>query len=101
MDFYPTFDSARDVASRPDTELYGLRGLLSVKYLFDNPSDDENPLMNTANTKMPGFKYLDTGNGVNIYENQYCMYLWALCTMTLFQVKNLRIFLQTTEIKHL
>ena len=71
MDFYPTFDSARDVASRPDTELYGLRGLLSVKYLFDNPSDDENFIDEDGNTKMPGFKYLDTRNGVNIYENQY------------------------------
>lgn len=71
MDFYPTFDSARDVASRPDTELYGLRGLLSVKYLFDNPSDNENFIDEDGNTKMPGFKYLDTRNGVNIYENQY------------------------------
>lgn len=71
MDFYPTFDSARDVASRPDTELYGLRGLLSVKYLFDNPSDDENFIDEDGNTKMPGFKYLNTRNGVNIYENQY------------------------------
>lgn len=71
MDFYPTFDSDRDVASHPDTNLYGLRGVLSVKYLFDNPADADDFIDDDGNTKMPGFQYIDTRNGVNIYENKY------------------------------
>lgn len=71
MDFYPTFDSARDVASRPDENLYGLRGLLSVKYLFDNPDDDSSFIDKDGKTKIPGFYYTDTKCGVNIYENKY------------------------------
>ena len=69
MDFYPTFESARDVASRPSTDLYPLRSLLSVKYLFDDPTDDDNFYSNKK-SKMPGWKYYDTRNGVNIYENK-------------------------------
>ena len=34
MDFYNTIGCERDVASRPETKLYGIRGLLSVKYLL-------------------------------------------------------------------
>ena len=70
MDFYPTFESARDVASRPSTELYPLRSLLSVKYLFDDPTDEEN-FAPKGETEMVGWEYYDTGNGVNIYENKY------------------------------
>ncbi len=70
MDFYPTFDTARDVASRPDTNLFALRSLLSVKYLFDDPTDDANFYQNEK-YKMPGWIYLDSSNGVNIYENKY------------------------------
>lgn len=70
MDFYPTFEEARDVASRPTTEIYPIRSLLSVKYLFDDPTDDEE-FFTDNEPKMPGWEYYNTGNGVNIYENKY------------------------------
>lgn len=67
MDFYNSTGVQRDVGSRPSTDLYGLRALLSVKYLFRRSDgavqDDEQP--------MPGFTYLSTENGFDIYENGY------------------------------
>lgn len=72
MDFYNTIGSVRDVASRPETEYYGVRGLLSVKYLFDAP-DDGADFVNaeTGDMLMPGYKYIDTQNGFDVYENEY------------------------------
>lgn len=69
MDFYNTCGVKRDVGSRPSTEFYGLRGLLSVKYLFKE-ADDENPPEETSDL-MPGYNYIATENGFDIYENQY------------------------------
>jgi hypothetical protein len=69
MDFYPEFGCSRDVASRPDVGLYGLRSLLSVKYLFDDPTDGDD-FDSGSETLMPYWKYYATENGVNIYENQ-------------------------------
>ncbi len=73
MDFYNSIGSVRDVASRPECEYYGVRGLLSVKYLFDCASDgdDFSQELDFKNTKMPGYKYIDTQNGFDIYENEY------------------------------
>lgn len=72
MDFYNTVGSVRDVASRPESEYYALRGLLSVKYLFDQ-CDDSLDFINadTGDMMMPGFKYIDTQNGFDIYENEH------------------------------
>lgn len=71
MDFYNTIGSVRDVASRPEVEYYGIRGLLSVKYLFDE-SNDGNPFINEDGGKlMPGYKYIATRNGFDIYENTH------------------------------
>lgn len=72
MDFYNTIGSVRDVASRPETKYYGLRGVLSVKYLFDTP-DDGADFVNaeTGDMLMPGYKYIDTQNGFDIYENEH------------------------------
>ena len=65
MEFYRRLGMERDVASRPETRLYGLRGLLSVKYLFAvNGSEYEKD-----NDKLPGFDYLRSENGCEIYEN--------------------------------
>lgn len=72
MDFYNTIGSVRDVASRPETEYYGVRGLLSVKYLFDAADDGVDFVSeDTGDMLMPGYKYLDTQNGFDIYENEY------------------------------
>ncbi len=72
MQFYKKIGITRDVASRPDTEHYGLRGLLSCKYLFDVLADDKNyPFMNDeGKTKMPEWKYLKTVNGCRVFENK-------------------------------
>lgn len=72
MDFYNTIGVQRDVASRPDTSHYALRGLTSVKWLFDESSDndffagEEND-----EPKMPGWIYHGYGNGFDIWENEY------------------------------
>ena len=73
MDFYTSIGQTRDVASRIDTDIYALRGLLSVRYYFDQLSDEE---LNGANNpseymeNLEGFRYVDTQNGFNIYENE-------------------------------
>lgn len=75
MDFYASLDITRDVASRPETDNYGVRGLLSCKYLFDaeyNNDDEEYSFLDEdKNTKMPGWNYLKTVNGCKVYENKY------------------------------
>ncbi len=70
MDFYPKLDITRDVASRPEVDSYALRSLLSVKYLFDDPSDQNN-FYNNEKYQMPGWEYLDNRNGVEIFQNKY------------------------------
>ena len=69
MEFYNTCGVKRDVGSRPSTEFYGLRGLLSVKYLFTEANEEKPPA--EATDLMPGYSYIATENGFDIYENQY------------------------------
>ena len=35
MEFYPSIGVTRDVGSRPETDVYGLRALTSTRWLFD------------------------------------------------------------------
>ncbi|MBR1423770.1 MAG: YfhO family protein [Ruminococcus sp.] len=76
MDFYTTLGQTRDVASRMEPKLYPLRGLFSVKYYFKElPEDQRNgeKPVSTPQTisQLKGFKFVDTQNGFNIYENRY------------------------------
>ena len=79
MEFYPTIGVSRSVGSRPDTTHYALRGLTSVRWLFDYDNEDggapgksETAFFETnGKTKMPGWKYYDTQNHFRIYENEY------------------------------
>lgn len=65
MNFYNETGVERDVGSRPQKDLYGLRAFLSVKYLFaEHEEGVDNP-----DTLMPGFRYLGTGNGFDFFEN--------------------------------
>ena len=72
MEFYPTIGVQRDVGSRPDTDVYGLRGLTSCRWLFDpipmggnfGGADGQTP-------EMPGWTYYADQNGFHIWENQY------------------------------
>ena len=73
MQFYEALGMTRDVASRPDTNMYGIRSLLSCKYLFDYMGDDTD-ISNSfteknGKTKMPYWKFLKAENGFRIYEN--------------------------------
>lgn len=61
MNFYNAVGMTRDVASRPDTSLAGLRPFLSVKYLFDQS--------NLSSINMPGWKYVGTQLGFKQWEN--------------------------------
>ena len=74
MDFYEELGITRDVASRPECDSYGIRGLLSCKYLFDMEYDDEYEdsrfIDENGRTEMPGWKYLKTVNGCKVYENE-------------------------------
>ncbi len=67
MEFYDSIGITRDVASRAEPKHYTLRSLFSVKYYFERVEDidPEKPF------EMPGFTYLKTENGFNIYENEY------------------------------
>ena len=69
MDFYEFIGEKRDVASRPDTDLYSIRSLLSVKYLINQQGEDkfENE---SGSTEMPGYEFVDSHNGFDIYENK-------------------------------
>ncbi|MDD5953560.1 MAG: YfhO family protein [Oscillospiraceae bacterium] len=71
MEFYPTVGVKRDVASRPDTDCYGIRSLLSCKYLFDYENDSNDFVEQDGETRMPGWVYYDTQNGYKIFENEY------------------------------
>ena len=69
--FYEYIGVERSVASRPDTDYYALRGLLSVKYLL-NRKDGENFVdPETNQSAMYGYTYLKTESGYYIYENDY------------------------------
>lgn len=75
MKFYDAMGITRDVASRPDTNAYGLRAFLSCKYLFDYRADGksgtkESFINKDGSTKMPCWKYKETDNGFDIYENE-------------------------------
>ena len=74
IDFYTSVGVQRGVGSRPETEHYAIRSLLSVKYLFDNAdkgsfSLDHADQPSTADPKMPGWSYLKTEAGYNIWQN--------------------------------
>lgn len=73
MDYYDFIGVQRDVASRPDTTHYGVRGLTSVRWLFDDESDDEkfSSDYSEENAQMPGWIFYGTANGFDIWENEY------------------------------
>lgn len=71
MDFYKAIGVQRDVASRPGTDVYALRGLTSVKWLFDDDHDDTYFAgENNSEPLMPGFLYHGNANGFDIWENE-------------------------------
>ncbi len=71
MEFYKSADVERSVASRPETDVYGLRSLLSVKYLFDYSKDKKKFRTSSKSMQMPGWKYLMKKADYLVYENKY------------------------------
>ncbi len=69
MEFYEFIDVNRDVASRPDTDRYAIRPLLSVKYLIQQEKE-ESFLDKSGNTRMPGYEYVHNASGFEVYENK-------------------------------
>ncbi len=63
MDFYPTVGVKRDVSSKPQAELYQLRSLLSVRWLFIEQNEKEQ-------SPMPGYRFYGRQMGYNVYENE-------------------------------
>ncbi|SDB08334.1 Uncharacterized membrane protein YfhO [Ruminococcaceae bacterium FB2012] len=75
MDFYTSIGQTRDVASRMETKLYALRGLLSVKYYFKEYSDKElkgesEPHASEVISDMPEFEYVGDQNKFYVYKNK-------------------------------
>lgn len=66
MEFYDSIGIQRDVASRPETENYTLRGLLSVKYYY-NAIEEGNE--HDIPAELPGFEYVSQNEYFEIYEN--------------------------------
>lgn len=71
MEFYPSIGVTRDVGSRPETDVYGLRSFTSTRWLFDYKFDGESFTDEDNRTAMPGWSYYDTQNGYDIWENEY------------------------------
>ena len=72
MEFYESIGVTRDVASRPDTSHYTLRGLTSVHWLFDDDHDSSYFAgEESTDPSMPGWVYYGNANGFDIWENQY------------------------------
>lgn len=68
-DFYDFVGEERVVASRPTSDNYALRSLLSVKYLL-NRADGESFVNDEGETIMPDYEYIKTENDYYIYENK-------------------------------
>lgn len=64
MEFYESIGVDRNVASRPEPSVYGVRALTSVKYLFCRTDKTEQP-------QIPGFEKIGVQNNHNVYENKY------------------------------
>lgn len=71
MEFYNYSGVTRDVGSRPDVSVYGLRGLLSVHWLFDYVEDTHSFETANGEMEMPGYEYYGRINGYSVYENKY------------------------------
>lgn len=69
MNFYPNVDITRDVASRPDTTHYTLRGLFSVKYYYQRKDAGDAEEIDIP-SELTGFEYVGENEYFDIYENK-------------------------------
>lgn len=73
MMFFHGIGYNRTTLSNWATSYYGMRSFFSVKYLFNQEDNSLNFKKDDGEYLMPGWKYIDTQNGYNIYENEYCV----------------------------
>ncbi|NLW78983.1 MAG: YfhO family protein [Ruminococcaceae bacterium] len=66
MEFYPMVGVKRDVSSKPETEHYALRGLLSVQYTL-MPPEKEDDFLSAAGTD--GWSFWKTEGPYTVYTN--------------------------------
>jgi hypothetical protein len=79
MEFYQSVGVSRTVGSRPDSNHYALRSLLSTRWLFDyTPATDDVQLyqkngdfVESDVAAMPGWSYYGSQDGYAIYQNDY------------------------------
>ncbi len=67
-EFYEYVGEERGVGSRPTTDSFAIRSLLSCKYLLNRNGGDDFEV--DGETKMPGWSYYDYQCGYNIYNNE-------------------------------
>lgn len=65
FDYYDFVDVERSVGSRPEMSKYQIRPLLAVHYLIDYTGDSNS----FSSQSIPGYKYIETQNSYDIYEN--------------------------------
>lgn len=70
FEFYEYVGVERVVASRPETENFALRPLLSVKYLLNSRHVESFEYEELGETKMEGYTYLTTENDYYVYKNE-------------------------------
>lgn len=70
MEFYDSIGVERSVASRPETDYFAIRPLLSVKYLVNRIDGDDFVNVETKEPAMYGYNYIGTQSGYYIYENE-------------------------------
>ncbi len=71
MEFYPSIGVQRDVGSRPEVSVYGLRGLTSCRWLFSAEMSGKDFISPSGEAAMPGWSYYTTENGCRVYQNDY------------------------------
>lgn len=70
MEFYSQIGVVRDVASRADLAYQSIRHLFSVRYYFDEITEDNTE---PSGINLSGFSYYDTQNGFFVYKNDYAL----------------------------
>lgn len=73
MNFFKGIGFDRTTLSNWTTAMYGYRSLFSVKYLFNREGTVLDFMSEDGETIMPGWKYIDTQNGYDVYENENCL----------------------------
>lgn len=74
MEFYPNIGVTRNVGSRPESDLHGLRAFTSTKYSFIETSKNKRKQKSdgtySESHSAYGFSYLESQNGYDIYINE-------------------------------